>query len=195
MHGGMFYILQNMKVKNIIIGIQAEEYENCKEFIKLAREKKIEITVLKKGNIFKIDKDTYFEVFFPEPNNTILENKINNNSLVFQLVYKDFSMLFTGDIEESAEEYLVNNYNNKLKSTILKVGHHGSKTSSSDKFINCVNPEIALIGVGENNNFGHPNEEILKRFIKFGTRIYRTDRDGEISIVVNEKIKVNCFIK
>lgn len=166
MHGGMFYILENMKVKNIIIGVQAEEYENCKEFIKLAKQRKVKIKVLERGDIYYIDNDTYLEVLFPDIKYTILENKINNNSLVFKLIYKEFSILFTGDIEEEAEKYLVKEYKNSLKSTILKVGHHGSKTSSISEFIDCVKPKIALIGVGQNNNFGHPNEEVLKRLIK-----------------------------
>ena len=75
-------------------------------------------------------------------------------------------MLFTGDIEEIAEKQILNEYRNDLNilnSTVLKVGHHGSKTSSTQEFINVVKPKIALIGVGENNKFGHPNDEVIKR--------------------------------
>lgn len=162
----MFYILENMNVENIVIGVQAEEYENCKEFIKLVKEKNIRIIVLEKNDILKMDKETYIEVFFPDMNNTIIENKINNNSLVFKLIYNEFSMLFTGDIEEEAEKYLVNEYKSKLQSTILKVAHHGSKTSSTLEFINYVKPKIALIGVGKDNTFGHPNKEVLERLNK-----------------------------
>lgn len=176
-----------MKVENIVIGVQAEEYENCKEFITLAKEKNVRIIVLEKNDILKIDKETYLEVFFPDINNTISANKINNNSLVFKLIYKEFSILFTGDIEEEAEKYLINTYKSKLKSTILKIGHHGSKTSSTEKFINCVNPKIALIGVGENNNFGHPSNDVLQRLADSGTKIYRTDNDGEITITIKGK--------
>lgn len=190
--GGMFYILENMKVKNIVIGIQAEEYGLCREFISLAQEKKVRIIALEKNDMFRIDKETYLEVFFPDVNNTISENKINNNSLVFKLVYNEFSMLFTGDIEETAEKYLVDIYGYKLKATILKVAHHGSKTSSTEEFINCVNPKIALIGVGQNNNFGHPNQEVIERLMKNDIKVYRTDETGEISIRVKKR---NIVIK
>lgn len=186
----MFYILENMKVKNIVIGVQAEKYENCKEFIQLAKKKQVKIIVLEKNDILKIDKEVYLEVFFPNANNTILNNKINNNSLVFKLIYNKFTMLFTGDIEEEAERYLVDTYNAKLKSTILKVGHHGSKTSSTEEFINCVRPKIALIGVGQGNSFGHPSKQVLQRLESNGTKIYRTDEDGEISIRINNKCKI-----
>ena len=92
---------------------------------------------------------------------------INNNSLVVKLEYKDFKMLFTGDIEEIAEESLLKLYEKEeLKADILKVPHHGSKTSSSKKFLEAVSPKLALIGVGENNKFGHPNDEVLNRIHK-----------------------------
>lgn len=189
----MFYILENMKVERIIIGKQAEEYENCVNFIKLAKEKNVNITVLEKGDIFSIDKETYIEVLFPDTSHTILENKINNNSLVFKLKYNNFSILFTGDIEEEAEKYLSDIYKEKLKSTILKVAHHGSKTSSTSEFIQYVNPEIALIGVGEGNNFGHPASEVIERLQNIGVQIYRTDINGEIEINVNKSIKIKSM--
>lgn len=75
-------------------------------------------------------------------------------------------MLFTGDIEETAEEKIIEKYKNNIKilnSVILKVSHHGSKTSSTEEFINAVNPKIGLIGVGKNNKFGHPNNEVIER--------------------------------
>lgn len=78
-----------------------------------------------------------------------MQNPLNNNSIVSQLNYKSFKMLFTGDIEEIAEKEILNLQKDKLKSTILKVAHHGSNTSSTQEFINSVKPELALIGVGK----------------------------------------------
>lgn len=80
-------------------------------------------------------------------------------------MYRDFSMLFTGDIEKIAEEEIIKKYekSNILNTTVLKVAHHGSKSSSIDKFLELVKPKIALIGVGEKNTFGHPNEGVLER--------------------------------
>lgn len=81
------------------------------------------------------------------------------------MVYQDISVLFTGDIEEIAEKTILEEYKNTniLKSTILKVAHHGSKSSSTEEFLNAVKPKIVLIGVGENNTFGHPNNGVLER--------------------------------
>ena len=102
-------------------------------------------------------------------------------------------MLLTGDIEEVAEKQILQEYKNNLtilNSIILKVGHHGSKTSSTQEFINQIKPRIALIGVGKNNTFGHPNEEIIERLKNYGTRIYRTDEMGEIQITIDNKSKM-----
>lgn len=95
----------------------------------------------------------------------IAENILNNNSIVAKLNYKNNSILFTGDIEKIAEKEILKEYEktNILKSDILKVGHHGSKTSSIEEFLKAVNPKIALIGVGENNTFGHPNDGVIER--------------------------------
>lgn len=78
-------------------------------------------------------------------------------------MYQKFSILFTGDIEQIAEKEILKKYGDTLKSTILKVAHHGSKSSSTEEFLNAVKPKIALIGVGKSNNFGHPNAEVLER--------------------------------
>ena len=124
----------------------------------------------------------------------IVENKKNNNAIVCKVIWKNISMLFTGDIEKEAEEKVINMYNKnleKLKSTIIKVAHHGSKTSSTEEFLNIVKPEIALIGVGENNKFGHPNEEVLERLRLMRTKIFRTDNSGEITIRFNKNKKIN----
>ena len=108
-------------------------------------------------------------------------------------------MLFTGDIEEIAEKQILEKYKNSniLQSTILKVAHHGSKSSSTQEFLEQVKPRIALIGVGEKNTFGHPNAGVLERLINMGTKIYRTDENGEISVFVNKNgnIKLEILYK
>ena len=100
----------------------------------------------------------------------IEENMLNNNAMVMKLQYKSFSMLFTGDIEEIAEKKILNLYKgnaDKLNTTVLKVAHHGSKSSSTEEFLKVVNSKVAIIGVGENNMFGHPNNEVLERLQSF----------------------------
>lgn len=200
---GLIYIMKELKVENVIIGKQFEECENLNEFRQVVNEKKINVIVVEEGKKIDIEKDIYFDILWPKSVNNIQDNIINNNSLVLKFNFithnNDFSMLFTGDIEEQAEKELINEYktNNMLKSSILKVAHHGSKSSSIKQFIEHVNPSIALIGVGQNNLYGHPADQTLKTLVNNGAKIYRTDKDGEISIVVNKKgeFKIQKIIK
>lgn len=147
---GLIYVMEKLKVKNIIIGKQYEKSDNYEEFKKIAENKKIKVKVVKAGDKIEIEKDLDIFVLWPNDKELIEENPLNNNSLVCKLIYKNFSMLFTGDIEEIAEKEILRKYNNNLsllKSTVLKVAHHGSKTSSCIDFLNAVKPKIALIGV------------------------------------------------
>ena len=147
----------------IIIGKQFENSENYEEMIKIASKNKIEIMQLDKEKEIVID-NIKFNILWPDRENIIKENNLNNNSLVMKMEYKNFSMLFTGDIEEIAERKIIDTYKNNydiFKSDVLKVAHHGSKTSSINEFLNLVKPKIALIGVGEDNKFGHPSEGVI----------------------------------
>lgn len=156
--------MEELKVENIIIGKQFEESENYQNFIEIVNKNKIKVYVVEAGQKIKIEKDIWFDILWPTTEG-ILDNSINNNSLVMKFNYKNFSMLFTGDIEEIAEKKIIKKYKetNALKSTILKVSHHGSKTSSTEEFVKFVNPKISFIGVGKNNTFGHPSSGVLER--------------------------------
>lgn len=163
--GGILSILEELKVGKIIIGKQFENSENYEKMIKIARKKKIEIIQVDKENDIVID-EVKFNIIWPDKENIIKENSLNNNSLVMKMIYKNFSMLFTGDIEEIAERKIIDIYKDNsdiLKSDVLKTAHHGSKTSSINEFLKLVKPKIALIGVGKTNTFGHPNIEVLER--------------------------------
>lgn len=116
--------LQEMKVGKVIIGEPGEDCEQYKEFCNVIKEKQIPVIVVKKGDSINIEKDLKIRILFPE-RSLITDNILNNNSLVAKLEYKDFKMLFTGDIEEVAEKRLLQMYSSKeLKSDILKVPHH-----------------------------------------------------------------------
>lgn len=161
--------MENMDIKQVIISKQIEKTDNLEQFYKIIKQKNIKINIVQAGDILDIEKDLDINILWPYEDNLITENGINNNSIVCKLRYKSFSMLFTGDIEEKAEKKIFEIYKNNLnifESTALKVAHHGSKTSSTQKIIEAVNPKIALIGVGRNNNFGHPNNVLIERFEK-----------------------------
>lgn len=164
--GGILTVMEKLKVKKVVISKQYENSENYDRLKRIAREKRINILVVNKGDKLYIEKNVYFDVIWPDNDNVISENVLNNNSIVCTLHYNNFSLLFTGDIEEIAEKQILQEYKereNLIKSKAIKVAHHGSKTSSTTEFLETVKPCIALIGVGENNKFGHPSEEVVKR--------------------------------
>ena len=162
---GLLTIMKEIKVKCVIIGKQFESCDNYEAFIKIVKDKKIKVHVVEAGQRIKIEKNLYFDILWPSSEEVISENSINNNSLVCKLSYQKFSILFTGDIEQIAEKAILEKYKgtNVLQSTILKVAHHGSESSSTEEFLKAIKPKIALIGVGKNNTFGHPNAGVLER--------------------------------
>jgi competence protein ComEC len=105
----------------------------------------------------------------------------NNNSIVLKFTYDQKVFLFAGDIEKEAEIDLINSYHHTLKSDILKVPHHGSITSSSESFLTYVNPAYAIISLKTPNRYGFPSQDVLLRYIKNQTIIYRTDQQGTIT--------------
>lgn len=194
MFGGLLYIMQEIKVNNVIIGKQYEKCENYKKFIEIVKKKNIKVNVVEARQKINIERNLFFDVLWPCIDNMISENAINNNSLVCKLKYKNFSMLFTGDIEEIAEKAILAEYSknkNILKADVLKVAHHGSKTSSTIDFLKAVKPNYAVIGVGKDNNFGHPSDITIQNLKDMGVKIYRTDEIGEIEIkgITKNKIK------
>ncbi len=191
---GLNFVMENMKVENVIISKLGQESKEFDDFIQLAKKKNINIIYVRKGDIIKIGEGI-IEILYPD-NNEIQENSKNNNAIVFKIKWKQISILFTGDIEKIAETKILSMYSDNLEelnSTILKVAHHGSKTSTMQKFIEVVNPKVALIGVGKDNKFGHPNNDVIKRLEDLSCKIYRTDKNGEISIEVNDKMGIRII--
>lgn len=162
--GGILTILEELNVKQVLIPKQVEYSENYNEFLNIIKKRNIKVKIVGEGNTINLDKNTYLDILWPEEKQ-ITDNVLNNNSMIVRLCYKSFTMLFTGDIEEIAEQKLLQKYENteKLTADILKVAHHGSKSSSITEFLEKVNPKIAVIGVGKNNKFGHPNAGVLDR--------------------------------
>ncbi len=166
--GGILPILEEFKVGQVFITKQEEKSENYETFLEIVKEKNLKVREVKVGDKITIGEVT-FHILWPMEKQ-IEENILNNNAMVMKLQYKSFSMLFTGDIEEVAEKKILDTYKNHLdmlKATVLKVAHHGSKSSSTEEFLKAVNSKVAIIGVGENNMFGHPNNAVLERLQAF----------------------------
>ncbi len=154
----------------------------------LIQSKGIDSYIAQAGDIFYLEPNLYIQILFPDQKSLSLHAlDLNNTSLTFRLSYKNFSMLFTGDLGfEGEEQLLAKNFS--LKSNILKVGHHGSSTSSSFAFLQRVSPQAALISCGRKNKFRHPHAITLKRLETIKARIFRTDLQGTIKVVTNGRI-------
>jgi len=130
------------------------------------------------GMKIMIDEDVELHILFPDRDAKNLE--ANTGSIVARLVYKERSFLFTGDSPAGIETYLVSLYGDALGSDVLKLGHHGSRTSTSDVFLGFVDPEYAVISVGCNNSYGHPHKEILEKLERFEINKLSTCEEGRI---------------
>lgn len=142
---------------------------------------------IKMGDVIWIEENIYIQVLFPDVDAT--EFEANSSSSVFKLVYEkgggEFTMLFTGDAPIKIENYLVSLFGEELKSDILVVGHHGSKTSSGENFLKAVDPDYSVITVGRDNKHGHPHDVVLERLEKYAGEIMRTDTMGDIKFLVD----------
>ena len=172
-------LVENFNVEKVIFNC-GEFNDLEKELIKVLDKKKIPYyACIKELNID--NNKLYF------PNNKIYDNE-NDNSSVIYVEFNNHKFLFMGDAGVEVEEDLIEKYNLK-NIDVLKVGHHGSKTSSGKKFINEIEPKYSIISVGKNNRYGHPNDSVLENLE--ASKIYRTDIDGSIMFKIkNDKFKI-----
>lgn len=191
--GGLFSIFEaEFYPKWFIDNGVATSYPLYEDVLKIVKKNNIKYSVAKPEQKIKVDDE--IELVFLAPVNEykseVVDRAINNSSIVSKLVYKNFSMLFTGDIEIFAEMDLLE-YKDHLKSTMLKIPHHGSFTSSSIPFLDKVQPEVAIISCGRGNPFGHPHQDTIEKLNSKKIKIFRTDQNGNITILtdgINYKI-------
>ena len=185
---GLIEVLKAYKVENIMwTGIKRDTGE-YKEWQRLIEQEGANIIIAQAGQkIFSNQGSKYYEIEVLYPFES-LENQevksVNNSSIITRLSFGENSFLFTGDAFKSVESELIEQ-GVYLDSDALKVGHHGSKTSSSQNFIEQVSPKIAVIQCGKDNRYGHPYSETLATLEKFDIKILRTDIDGDIQIISN----------
>jgi beta-lactamase superfamily II metal-dependent hydrolase len=143
-----------------------------------------------KGEKINLGSDLDFEILYPLTYQAEEEN-INDYSVVIKMIYKGRSFLFTGDATSEVEAQILDQ---NLDSDFLKVGHHGSRYSSSQKFLEAVSPIISIISVGEGNSYGHPTADTLNRLNTVGSRVLRTDKAGTVEVDVGGDGRwiINC---
>jgi competence protein ComEC len=176
--GGLITVLENLPVEEAVLNGQPATTQTYQELLDLILAKAVPTRIARSGDTYTWGCCVVASVVHPaEP----LGENTNNASIVVKVSFGDVDVLFTGDIEATAENAIVAR-GEDVGSEILKVAHHGSKNGSSMAFLNAVHPETAVISVGANNPYGHPAPEVLSRLASAGAIIYRTDQLGTITV-------------
>ncbi|MFA4998923.1 MAG: ComEC/Rec2 family competence protein [Candidatus Paceibacterota bacterium] len=191
---GLLEVLKRYKVENILWTGVVRDTAVFREWGDLIEKEGAYIKTAQTGQKINLSGDAYIEILSPFEDLSGKELKDSNDtSIVARLVFGGTSFLFTGDIDKSVEKDIVDR-NPDLTASVIKVAHHGSKTSTSEEFVNRVLPEYAVISVGGDNKYGHPTQEVLDILSKYGIMIFRTDEVGDIKIISNgEKYAVSNF--
>jgi competence protein ComEC len=177
--GGLIDLMRTYQIGEIVdtqTQSESQVYKKYREIIDAKKTNEIEGVA---GVNLKIGEDAEMKILSPAENYNPSEKDTNSNSIMARLVFRENSFLFTGDLPSEQELVLIRN-GFVLNSRVLKIGHHGSKYSSSEEFLKVVSPRDAVISVGANNKYGHPAPEIMERLKNMGINILRTDERGDI---------------
>ena len=177
--GGFLDVLKIYKVGAVLepgTFNDSKTYQNLKEEIK---NKKIQEILARRGMRLNLGGGAVIDILFPDRD--VSDWTTNDGSVVGKLSYREISVMLTGDATEETERIILEeNSKNVLKSDVLKIGHHGSKTSTSAEFVEAISPTQALISAGRDNRYGHPHQEVLDTLNQFGVKVFRTDLLGTI---------------
>ncbi len=179
--GGFIEVFANFSVKKVIDSGYEHDTLTYDNYITAIKENDIERIQGKAGMTKKLAEGLEFEII--HPTSTVTDD-IHYENIVGQIEYKNMGFLFTGDLEVKGERSILARGHN-IENQVLKVGHHGSSTSSSKEFLQAVNPEISVIQVGKDNRYGHPHQEIIEKLTEKNIDIYRTDYQGNIIVTTN----------
>lgn len=182
--GGLIDVLKSYRVDSVLktnAESDSETYKKLEEEIAKEKSQKIEA---KKGTTIKLSDDVAADILSPTISlPDAADDASNDNSVVIKFNYGENKFLFTGDLPSAQEETLIRDslaFSDSLNSQILKISHHGSKYATSNEFLDAVRPAEAIISVGKNNSYGHPNQEVLDRLLQHKIKIFRTDEGGDI---------------
>lgn len=185
--GGLPTVLRSIPVDVVVFTGQVHTTQIYAEFLREVKNarKKYGTRVIKGlvGAEVPFDPAVKVEVLAPDAK-AVERDDMNNASVVIKLTYGRVSVLLTGDAEKEEEEWMIDR-GADLHAQILKVSHHGSRGGSSDPFLEAVGAEVALISCGAGNRYGHPHAEVLERLARHGVKVYRTDRQGTIEVIID----------
>lgn len=181
--GGLVDIIKNYNVKSVYMPKATHTTKAFENLILAIKEKNLKIKPVYEGVTLPFED---INAVFVGPKKDIKNDNLNEYSAVLKLTYKDTSFLFTGDAENGSEQRMLTSKQN-IKADVLKVGHHGSKSSTSTTFLNKVNPKYAIISCGANNKYGHPHDVTIKKLTDKKIKAHRTDKDGTIHAISDGK--------
>ena len=177
--GGLLPVLEEMPVAEVLDNGQVYDSQAYRRFKELIEVNRIKLVTAVTGQVVNLDAGISAEVL--NPLRPYLDDT-NSDSIVMRLIYNNISFMLTGDLEQAGEERVLRSTFNPLRSTILKVGHHGSKTSTSAEFLAAVSPEAAVISCGARNRYRHPHHATLDKLLTAGSKTYRTDLNGTVTV-------------
>jgi competence protein ComEC len=178
--GGLVDVIRNLDVGQAVIGHAPTSDGEFERFRNAVERRRVNLFTLKAGEHFDID-GVGIDVLWPPPAQGSPVTSGNDDSIVLRLVYGSISILLAGDIERNAEDSLIASGVN-LQTDVLKVPHHGSRTSSTEAFVDAANPRYAVISVGERSRFGHPHATVIERYTAHGVKLLQTGRDGMVTV-------------
>lgn len=181
-YGGIFKLAEQIKIDTLIITDKFLQTDIGKEITQHRSFKNTNFWVI--NDTLSYHNNDY-KIHFLHPDKNYFHENENNNSIVCKIILDEMELLFTGDIEYHAENYLISNYGEFLKADILKAGHHGSKTSSHQNFMKLVMPELFLISASGNERRGFPNKQVLQTAGQISEKIYVTGKDG--AVIINKR--------
>ncbi len=181
--GGLVDVLQRFKVSQIITTENKGETMVSATFQNSLISEGVPVVMARAGQVYQIGASTTLTIFSPASNPEMLES--NTASIVAKLSYGEIDFMLTGDAPSGIEEYLVKTYGTQLQSEVLKLGHHGSKTSTSDSFLDTVTPHFAVVSTAKDNTYGHPAPNVMEAVTTRGITLLNTAQSGSITFETN----------
>lgn len=183
--GGLVEVLERYEVGAIVKTENMSDTNVAAAYAAATAQENAEIIYARRGQTLTLGASTTLRILFPETDPTDMES--NTSSIVLQLSYGDIDFLLTGDSPKNIEEYLVLAEGENLESEVLKVGHHGSRTSTSELFLDEVAPQYAVISAGADNRYGHPNVEVTDMLFNKRVETLSTAEQGSITFLSDGK--------
>lgn len=186
--GGLIHVLDTIPVKEIIDPGVVHTTSTFEEYLTAIDQKEIKFTEGRAGMNRDLGGGVMMQILHPSAPSS---SDLNNASIVARVTFGEISFIFSGDAESKAENQILGRGYN-LDSTVLKIGHHGSRSSTTEDYLSAVKPELAVIMCGQDNTYGHPHEETLAKLVQAGVELYRTDIHGTVIMITDgQTVNVN----